>query len=144
MILTSYSSLGILEHLLFGLDQNGIGSFLSIRGANAIPVAPLKVFVKGNLIYSYLRRTGTNNDSVYVVNIVSNTSYYINLTVQNGQISVARNSDKALVWDTNSRLYIYSINTNFSLLHVFNSTVVTTQDKTKMISFSQDGQLAII
>ena len=144
MALTSYSSFGILEHLLFGLDQNGIRSFLSIRVANAIPMAPSKVFVKNNLIYSYLRRTGTNNDSVYVVNIVSNTSYYINLTVQNGQISVARNSDKALVWDTNSRLYIYSISTNFSLLHVFNSSVVTAQDKTKMISFSQDGQLAII
>lgn len=144
MILTSYSSQGILEHLLFGLNQNGIGSFLGIRGSNAIPVAPSKVFVKNNLIYSYLRRTGPNNDNVYIVNIASNTNYWINLTVQDCSISVSRDSDKALVWDTNSRLYIFSISMNFTLLYVFNSTVVTPHDKTNMISFSQDGQLAII
>ena len=86
MILTSYKAT-TLEHLLFSITPSGIGPLVNITGSYSIST-PDKIFVKGNHIYTYIKGSGPNNDSFYIVNKIDNSSSTIVLTTKGCSIAV--------------------------------------------------------
>lgn len=140
--LTSFKT-GILKHIVYSADQNGISAQQSIVGDNSFTTSPSKVWIRDSIIYSYFR-SAFSNDSVYITTIASNTSQLIILPCQACSVTVAPNKEKAIVWDRYSRLYIYSVGPSFTLLYTYNESVIASQYYTEVISISGDSQLAIV
>ncbi len=97
----------------------------------------------GSIVYTYLR-SSTTNDSVYITNSNTNTSTTKSINCSDCSIVRSPNRKKALIWNTYSLVYIYSITTNFTQDFIFSSSLITKRDYTDTINFSSDSQLAII
>ena len=142
MVLTSYSS-GIIEHLLFSVGPLGVGSLLNITGGASIST-PERIFIEGTRIYAYVKGSGPNNDSFYMVDISTNISSTVTLTSKGGSISVSPTSTMSIIWDRNSKVYIYVTLGGVALDYIFTGNQVSPSYKTNTITFSGDGKLAII
>ena len=80
-VITSYSG-GTLQHLLFSVTPLGVGPLLNITGITSIST-PDSIFIEGSSIFTYIKGSGPNNDSFYIVDILTNTSSTKTLTTKN-------------------------------------------------------------
>lgn len=106
-------------------------------------MSPSKVFTVGPLTFAYFRAF-FGNDSISITNTMTNASQTITLPFLSCSIAVTPDRQTALIWDSYTKVYVYSLEWNLPQIHIFNDSLSATQYSTETISFSSDSSFAII
>lgn len=98
--------------------------------------------MRNSSVYSYFH--GTDNDYIWIIDITTQYNYTIALSVSLGELALAPDREKAVVWDNCSKLYIYSVANNFSLEYIYNASAGSPTSRTGHVSFSSDSELILL
>lgn len=125
---TSFTS-STLKHLTYASDSSGLQSYRGEFGGQSFFMSPSKVITTDSLVFAYFRAP-FGNDSISITDISSNASQTITLPFLSCSIAVTPDHQTALIWDSFTKVYIYSLNWTFSQKHIFNASITPNQYST--------------
>lgn len=103
---------------------------------------PATSFIAGSTLYSFFSNKN-KNDTILRINLLNSSTVTFTLPTSSASLAISPNKKYALVWDQYTKVYIYSV-PNFTLLYTYNDSITNPKDTTDVISFSNDGNLALI
>jgi hypothetical protein len=92
-------------------------------------MSPSQVVTIGSLIFSYFRAP-FGNDSISITDMGTNATQVITLPFLSCSFAASPDRQTALIWDSYTKVYVYSLNWAFSLRYIFNGSITASQYST--------------
>jgi hypothetical protein len=137
-----YSS--ILRLIFYNTPNDSLPTYSYIVDSLTLyAYAPWTTFVANSVVYSFFS-AAAQSDSLYCLRLSNNSTFTVALPTVNSSIAVSPDRRYGLVWTQYSQLYIYNVTNNFSLLYVYNNSIINQKGTTQSIKFSSDSAMAIL